>query len=429
MSHRSSQLRVFIIDYKAMNLPTLRSTPILVIVAASVAAVKAPFVLRRLREAGYAPQVIVCQRALHFVTPLALTTAAENTIHTDQTWFEPQAGAKHLELAHFPKIVVVVGATADLMAKAALGLAEDLACATLLSVCCPVLWVPAMNPHMWLHPATQSHKTTLEGWGQRFLGPLEGKLGTQGEQSGLGRMVEPEGIVEAVNRLLTVQDLAGKKIIVTAGPTREYLDPVRFISNPSSGKMGFAVAQRAASRGAVVSLISGPVHLVPPLGVEYLQVNSALEMKVAVDLRFDGVDGMDGSGVDGVVMTAAIADYRAKDQANEKQAKVAENVTLELIPNPDILKGLGARKASHQVLVGFAMETHAGLERASLKVQRKNLDFICLNYPTQAGLGFGSDDNDVTCVWADSRVEEWGRRSKLEVADLILDRMLEVWQG
>jgi phosphopantothenoylcysteine decarboxylase / phosphopantothenate---cysteine ligase len=416
---------MFISNYRAMNLPTLHATPILVIVAASVAAVKAPFVLRRLREAGYAPQVIVSERALHFVTPLALTTAAENTIHTDQSWFEPQAGAKHLELAHFPKMVLVIGATADLMAKAALGLADDLACATLLSVRCPVLWVPALNPNMWLHPATQSHKSTLEGWGQRFLGPLEGKLGTQGEASGLGRMVEPEGIVEAVNRLLTVQDLAGKKIIVTAGPTREYLDPVRFISNPSSGKMGFAVAQRAASRGATVSLISGPVHLAPPEGVEYVQINSALEMKAAVDLRFDG--GLDG--VDGVVMTAAIADYRAKDQANEKQAKVAENVTLELIPNPDILKGLGARKASHQVLVGFAMETHAGLERASLKVQRKNLDFICLNYPTQVGLGFGSDDNDVTCVWADSRVEEWGRRSKLEVADLILDRMLEVWKG
>lgn len=416
---------MYISNYRAMNHSTLHATPILVIVAASVAAVKAPFVLRRLREAGYALQMIVCQRALHFVTPLALTTAAESQIHTDQSWFEPQTGAKHLELAHFPKMVVVVGATADLMAKAALGLADDLACATLLSVRCPVLWVPAMNPNMWLHPATQSHKNTLEGWGQHFLGPLEGKLGTQGEQSGLGRMVEPEGIVEAVNRLLTKQDLAGKKIIVTAGPTREYLDPVRFISNPSSGKMGFSVAQRAISRGAVVSLISGPVHLTPPEGVEYVQVSSALEMKAAVDVRFDGVND---SKVDGVVMTAAIADYRAKDQANEKQAKVAENVTLELIPNPDILKGLGARKTD-QVLVGFAMETHAGLERANLKVQRKNLDFICLNYPTQAGLGFGSDDNEVTCVWADSRVEEWGRRSKLEVADLILDRMLEVWRG
>ncbi|ALW90514.1 bifunctional phosphopantothenoylcysteine decarboxylase/phosphopantothenate--cysteine ligase CoaBC [Deinococcus actinosclerus] len=382
-----------------------------------MAAVKAPSVLRRLRERGAEVRVIATRAALAFITELSLSTAADGPVGTDAHWFEARPDALHLTLARVDA-AVVVGASAELLAGAAHGHAGDLALATLLSVRGPVLWVPAMNELMWTHPAVQANAATLRGWGHGFLGPEVGAFGTRGEGRGVGRMSEPDDIADATLALLKgdaspapVRDLAGVRVVVSAGPTREYLDPVRFISNPSSGKMGFAVAEAARDRGADVTLVTGPVTLPDPAGVRVVRIESALELRDAV------VDAAREAGI--VVMTAAVADYRAATQSGEKQAKVAGDVTIHLTPNPDILAELGREKGD-RVLVGFAMETHAGVERAAGKAQRKNADFILLNYPTREGTAFGGDDNQVTLVRADGSHEDWPRVSKREVAERLL---------
>ncbi|WP_293911965.1 bifunctional phosphopantothenoylcysteine decarboxylase/phosphopantothenate--cysteine ligase CoaBC [Deinococcus sp.] len=397
-----------------------RSPTALVIVGGSVAAIKSPGLLRRLREAGYVTDVIATRAALAFVTPLSLATAAGRVVATDETWFGARPDAQHLSLAR-AGVNVIVAASADLLARAAHGFAGDLASATLLSVTGPVLWVPAMNAAMWRHPAVQANVQMLKSWGHTFLGPEVGAFGTLGEGSGLGRMAEPEEIVAAVLGLvsppLPTGDLTGLKVVVSAGPTREYLDPVRFISNPSSGKMGFAVAEAARDRGADVVLVSGPVNLPDPPGMRTVRIGTALE------LRSEVLDAAQDADI--VVMTAAVADYRAADQAVEKQAKVAGDVQIHLTPNPDILAELGQHKGE-RVLIGFAMETHAGVERAASKATRKNADFILLNYPTQAGTAFGGDDNQVTLVRPGGESDAWPRMSKREVGERILDEALRI---
>lgn len=384
-----------------------------------MAAVKAPSVLRRLRERGARVRVIATRAALAFITELSLATAADSEVATDKTWFMARPDAQHLTLAR-ADAAVVVGASADLLARTAGGHASDLASATLLSVSGPVLWVPAMNERMWRHPAVQANVARLRTWGHRFLGPEVGAFGTRGEGSGLGRMAEPEDIAAATLALLeppAPRDLEGLRVVVSAGPTREYLDPVRFISNPSSGKMGFAVAEEARDRGARVTLVTGPVSLPDPAGMQVVRIESALELRDAVLEA--------ARGADVVVMTAAVADYRAAQRSDEKQAKVAGDVTIHLTPNPDILAELGQQKGN-RVLVGFAMETHAGVERAALKARRKNADFILLNYPTREGTAFGGDDNEVTLVRPDGTFEAWPRLSKREVARRLLDEALRV---
>lgn len=394
---------------------TARPT-VTVIVSGSLAAVKAPMVLRRLREAGFDTRAVATRAALAFVTELSLATASDHAVFTDDTWFAPRPEAQHLGLAR-ADLVVVVAAGADRLARTASGRADDLAGATLLSTRARVLWAPAMNPTMWEHPATQGHLHTLRAWGHEFVGPEFGALGSSGEGEGFGRMAEPEEIAARARELLAPQDLAGLRVLVTAGPTREYLDPVRFLSNPSSGKMGFAVAERARARGASVTLVTGPVNLAPPIGMEVVRIESALEMRGAVLDRFDAAQI--------VVMTAAVADYRAAHPAGEKQAKTADALSVELVPNPDILAELGARKGK-RVLVGFAMETHAGVERAAIKARRKNADFILLNYPTREGSGFGGDDNQVTLVRPSGESEAWPRLSKREVADRVLSEAVRL---
>lgn len=391
----------------------------LVIVGGSMAAVKAPSTLRRLREGGVRVGVIATRAALAFVTELSLSTAADGPVGTDEAWFAPRPDALHLTLAR-AEAAVIVAASAELLAGAAGGHANDLALATLLSVQGPVLWVPAMNAAMWRSPAVQANVARLRDWGHHFLGPEVGAFGTRGEGAGMGRMAEPEEIAAAALGLLkpaAPRDLAGLKVVVSAGPTREYLDPVRFISNPSSGKMGFAVAEDARDRGAQVTLVTGPVTLPDPPGMQVVRIESALELRDAVLQA--------ARDADLVVMTAAVADYRAAELKGEKQAKVAGDVSIHLTPNPDILAELGREKGA-RVLVGFAMETHAGVERAAAKAARKNADFILLNYPTQAGTAFGGDDNQVTLVRADGTHEDWPRASKREVARRLLDEALRV---
>nr|WP_281268581.1 bifunctional phosphopantothenoylcysteine decarboxylase/phosphopantothenate--cysteine ligase CoaBC [Deinococcus yavapaiensis] len=388
-----------------------------VIVSGSMAAVKAPMVLRRLREAGFETRVVATRAALAFVTPLSLATAADHEIATDETWFEARPDAQHLRLAK-ADVVVVVSAGADLMSRHASGRADDLASAILLSTRAPILWAPAMNPTMWFHDATIRNVAQLRAWGHAFVGPHFGALGSSGEGEGFGRMAEPEDVARAARDVLTPKDLAGRHVLVTAGPTREYLDPVRFVSNPSSGKMGFAVAERAVARGALVTLVSGPVSLPAPSGVTLMNVESAVQMRDAAMSVFGAADL--------VVATAAVADYRAAEPSNEKQAKTQGDAVIHLVPNPDILAEMGASK-ERRVLVGFAMETHAGVERAAGKARRKNADFILLNYPAREGSGFGGDDNEVTLVRPSGESEAWPRMSKRAVAERLLTAALEAY--
>ncbi|WP_457631685.1 bifunctional phosphopantothenoylcysteine decarboxylase/phosphopantothenate--cysteine ligase CoaBC [Oceanithermus sp.] len=394
-----------------------REGRVLVAAGGGVAAMKTPFLLRRLREAGYQVRALATERALAFTTETALAVAAGSPVATDAAWFAASGGALHLELARWADLLVVAPATAAGLARAASGLAEDLLTATIAAGVPRVLWAPAMNPEMWHYPATQENVSRLRGWGHGFVGPEHGALAAVGEGAGVGRMSEPETIVEHVRYHLTPKDLAGLTVIVSAGPTREYFDPVRFISNPSSGKMGYALAEAARDRGARVILVSGPTSLPAPWGVELIAVERAEEMHQAITSRFDDADA--------VVMAAAVADWRPAETASEKTPKRSGSNTVELVPTPDILAELGRRK-ERQVLVGFAMETGAGRERARSKLERKNLDFICLNYPTRSGSAFGGDYNEVEMLFPDGRVVATGRVSKREVAEAIWDRVRDL---
>lgn len=387
---------------------------VLVAVGGGAAAMKSPFVVRRLLEAGYAVRVLASPRALAFTTEAALALASGNEVATETRWFEPHGRALHLDLAAWADLVLVAPATAAALARAATGLAEDLLTATIVGGARRVLWAPAMNPEMWHHPTTQANVRKLEAMGHGFAGPVHGAMASVGEAEGLGRMVEPEDLVAHVRRALAPKDLEGLRVLVTAGPTREHLDPVRFLSNPSSGKMGFALAEAARDRGAKVVLVSGPTALPAPFDVNLVRVESALQMRQAVLDHFEQSDA--------VIMAAAVADWRPAEKLPEKEAKSGREKTLHLVANPDILAELGARKGG-RVLVGFAMETGQGLDRAFAKVRRKNLDFICLNHPTRPETAFGADTNRIVVVYPDGRTESLGLASKRELADRILDRV------
>ena len=387
------------------------------IVAASggVAALKTPSLLRRLSEAGHDVKAAATEDAYHFVTELSLAVAAGSEVFDYKRWFTPDGIAKHIDLARWADALVIAPATADVLAKAAQGHGDDVVSALILAGVPKVIWAPAMNTAMWDHPAVKDNVARLRTFGHHFLGPDTGTLAAKGEGAGVGRMLEPEDIVKALADLEKPRDLKGKHVLVSAGPTREYLDPVRFISNPSSGKMGYAIAEAALTRGANVTLVSGPSSQPVPHGAKLERVESAEDMLHALESHFDAADIL--------VMTAAVADWRVKDIAQEKQAKMGESQTVKLIRTPDILMSLKPKR-KRQIMIGFAMETHQGAERAADKARRKGLDFICLNYPTQKGTAFGGDDNQVTIVNPDGTHEALESMSKRDLADIILDRAL-----
>jgi len=392
---------------------------VLVAVTGGVAAIKAPHLLRLLRARGHEVRVLATPRALEFITPLSLAVAAGGEVATEEAWFRPDGRALHIDLARWAEVVLVAPATAEAMAKAALGLADDLLSATLLAGARRVAWAPAMNEAMWLAPQTQGHAERLKALGHAVFGPGYGPLAAVGEGEGWGRMLEPEELLERLEAFLAPKDLLGLRLLVSAGPTREYLDPVRFISNPSSGRMGYAVAEAARDRGAEVVLVSGPTCLKAPWGVEVVRVESALEMRQAILERYPWAKA--------VVMAAAVADYRPAEVLKDKEPKAEAEKTVRLVPNPDILKELGERKEG-RVLVGFAMETASGLERAQEKLRRKNLDLIALNWVNREGVGFGSPENEVVLIARDGRVLELPRMEKRQVAHRILDLVKEFWK-
>jgi phosphopantothenoylcysteine decarboxylase / phosphopantothenate---cysteine ligase len=384
-------------------------------VTGSIAAYKAVLLLRELTSLGAGVTVCLSEHARHFVGPLTFRTLSGRPVLTDL--FDPRSpeAVEHVGLAERAAAVVVAPATANMLAKAAHGIADDFLSTVLLAARCPVIMAPAMDGGMWEHPAVVANVTTLRGRGVVVMEPEVGALASG--LSGRGRLPEMEAIVEAVRGVLVpAQDLAGEKVLITAGPTREPIDPVRYISNRSSGKMGYRLALAALRRGAHVTLISGPTALTPPATATFLPVQTAEEMREAV-LQHVG-------GATIVVKAAAVADYRVR-RPSETKIKGKRDLTLELTPNPDILAEVAAGRTGAFV-VGFAAETNDVAANARAKLDAKGIDLLVANDVSQAGIGFDADDNEVLLI------DRWGgthplpRMSKSAVADAILSEILRL---
>jgi len=383
-------------------------------VTGGIAAYKAVELLRLMKKESAAVRVIMTANACRFVGPLTFEALAGCPVCT--TLFEPGANAVvgHIQWARTADAVVVAPATANFLAKAANGIADDALSTFICAVDSPILLCPSMNTHMYQSAAMQRNIDRLQKDGCSLLTPGAGALacGT----SGPGRLPEPHHILDRTIKALTPTDLADKRILVTAGPTHEYLDPVRFITNPSSGKMGFAVAGAAEHRGAKVVLICGETHLEPPLNVTVVPVGSAQDMAEAVSCHADDVDA--------VVKAAAVSDYRPRERAAQKLKKTADELTITLSKTKDILKDLG-RRAERPFLVGFAAESQALETHARNKLREKNLDIIVANLIVNRDAGFKADTNRVSLFYRDGSSESLPLMSKTALAHVLLDRMRE----
>jgi phosphopantothenoylcysteine decarboxylase/phosphopantothenate--cysteine ligase len=388
---------------------SLQGKRIVVGLGGGIAAFKAVQLVRELMRRGAEVRVVMTEAATHFVGPITFAGLTGKPPVTD-LWAEDYAGEVHVELGEWADAVVIAPATMNLMARAAAGLANDAVLATLACARGEVFFAPSMHHRMWSHAATQSNLRTLSDRGAVVLGPVTGPL-ANGE-IGEGRMIEPEDIAgEVESHLAHSDDLSGSRILITAGPTHEDLDPVRFLGNRSSGRMGYAVAAQALRRGAEVTIVSGPVHLPVPSGAEVVRVRSATEMHEAVMSRFDRFDV--------VIMAAAVADYRP-DQRQAQKIKKGASLKLDLVRNPDILADVGAKRAEQpSVLVGFALETEHLEEAARKKLEQKAADLIVAN---EASAGLGGDTNRATLVDAASAMA-LPEMSKRALADQILDRV------
>jgi phosphopantothenoylcysteine decarboxylase/phosphopantothenate--cysteine ligase len=386
---------------------------ILLGVTGGIASYKAAWLARLLSKAGAAVDVVMTPAATEFVGPITFEALTGRPVHTGL--FDPGRALDHIKLARGAAGIVVAPATADFMARAAAGQANDLLTAALLAADAPVLLVPAMNDHMWAHPQTQANVAHLRELGYRVVDPDEGALAA-GEGAGPGRMPEPETIFAHVGRLIEPSTrLRGKRVLVTAGPTREAVDPVRFISNHSSGKMGVAVAAAAWRRGATVDLIAGPLSVAPPVGVAVHHVESTEDMANAVERLLATADVL--------VMSAAPADFRPAEPAAQKIKKTTTPKPIVLAPTPDILMTTRRARQPGAVIVGFALETQDALESGRKKLAAKDLDLIVVNDATEAGAGFGVDTNRVTLLARDGSEERLTLMPKADVADAILDRV------
>lgn len=361
---------------------------ILLGVTGGIAAYKSAELVRRLRERGAEVQVVMTAAATAFITPLTLQALSGRPVRTGLMDPQAEAAMSHIELARWADCILIAPASADFIARLAHGLADDLLSTVCLASEAPLVVAPAMNRVMWQHPATQANCATLAARGARLVGPAAGEQACG--EVGAGRMLEPVALVEALNVPPPAVDLRGLTVLVTAGPTREPLDPVRFLTNRSSGKMGYAVAEAARDAGAEVILVSGPVHLPAPAGVICLRVETAEAMRAAVLQHIAAADLF--------IATAAVADYRPATRAADKIKKNGEPLTLSLEPTPDILAEV-AGQSERPFTVGFAAETERLAEYAEAKRRRKNIDMIAANQVDDRGLGFDSDDNALTVFW------------------------------
>ena len=394
-------------------------------VTGSIAAYKAVEVARLCIKAGAKVLPLMTASAQRFVGPLTLAGITGEAVATDM-WDPSFSGEMHVSIAARADVIVIVPATADLLARLAQGRADDLVTATVLCARGPVLAAPAMHPRMWGHPATRKNVEELAAQGRvKLVGPVEGMVASG--ESGMGRMAEPAVIVEAIEEALragtgTARDLVGRRIVVTAGPTHEAIDPVRYLGNRSSGRMGFAIAARAVARGASVTLIAGPVGLATPQGITRVDVESAAEMQGAVDEAM----GRDLGNADALVMAAAVADFRAAHASDTKIKKDGEALAIALAKNPDILAAIGARRSGKRpVLVGFALETGDDalvLAYAKAKVAAKKVDFVVANAAHES---LGHATNRVAFVSSGGEAMPFATGTKEDIADRILGEIAE----
>lgn len=389
---------------------TLRDKHIVVGIGGGIAAFKAVELVRELQRRGAKVRVAMTASATRFIGPVTFTGLTGSPAVTD-LWDPRYPGEVHVELSEWADAMVIAPATANLLARAAQGMADDVVLATLACASCPVIMAPAMHERMWRAASTQRNVERLRRDGARLVGPVKGPLANGAV--GLGRMSEAAEIADGVQReAFGVRDLANVTVLVSAGPTLEDLDPVRFISNKSSGRMGYAIASAARDRGADVILVSGPTNLAAPTGVEVLRVRSAREMQAAIDGALPRADA--------VIMTAAVADYRPADPKPSKIKKQGDSMTVELVKNPDILAELGRKRTGKRpVLVGFAMETDDVVAYGRKKLVEKKVDLVIAN---EAAVAFGGDDTQATLV-DEKGDESLPPMGKIELAHRIVDRV------
>lgn len=394
----------------------LANKNIIIGICGGISAYKVVDVVSRLKKQDAAVTVIMTENATKFVSPLTLRAISHEPVVTDMFTEPDNWDTEHISLAQKADLFVIAPATANIIGKIASGVADDMLTTTIMATKAPVLFVPAMNTGMYENPIVQQNIAKLKDYGYFVMEPSTGLLacGT----SGKGRLPDPQEIIdEIIALLMPVQDLAGKKILITAGPTVEAIDPVRFISNRSSGKMGYAIAKNALKRGAEVILVSGPVNLDPPAGAEMISVTTADEMYEAVMERFRSCDIM--------IMMAAVADYKSETVEENKIKKVSDQMTIKLTKNHDIAAELGKVKET-RILVGACAETENLLENASKKIQSKNFDLIMANDVTKEGAGFGADTNIVQIVGRDGEIMKLPLMSKNEVADRLITKIVEL---
>jgi phosphopantothenoylcysteine decarboxylase / phosphopantothenate---cysteine ligase len=387
---------------------------VLLAVGGGIAAYKAAELARLLMQQGHQVQTVMTAAAEEFVRPLTFAALTGRKVLTDL--FAIEAAIEHISVAQEHEVLVIAPATADLMAKLAHGLAGDFLTTLYLAFTGPVVLAPAMNVNMWQHPATQANLSTLKQRGHTVVEPGSGYLACG--MTGPGRLADPEAIAEAVERVGNPRrDLEGETVLITAGPTQEPLDPVRYISNRSSGKMGYALAEAAAQRGARVILVSGPVHVPVPRGVEVVNVRTAVQMRDKV------MENLPAAGI--VIKAAAVADFHLSNVPQQKVKKTAARISLELDPTPDILAELGRKKGDF-LLIGFAAETQNLQQESRRKLESKNCDMVVGNLVGSRDLGFESDENEVVLTPRTGPPIALPRASKRVLADLIFDEVLKL---
>jgi phosphopantothenoylcysteine decarboxylase/phosphopantothenate--cysteine ligase len=398
----------------------LENKNILLGVTGGIAAYKAVELLRLLKRAGACVNVVMTESAQHFVTRTTFEVLSENPVLTD-LFSDTGSRVKHIELAQSADAAVIAPATANFIAKLAHGLADDALSTVMLAVTCPVMICPSMNTHMYENVRVQNNLDILESDGIHVLDPDSGALACK--TVGAGRLPDPWFIFDRIDAMLTKKDLEGRKVLVSAGPTIEAIDPVRFISNHSSGKMGYAIARAAEKRGADVVLVSGPVGIDPPVGVDTLNVMSCRDM--ADQMLMHAPDA------DIIIKVAAVADYRPESPESLKIKKKdnSDGLSVSMVENPDILKLIGKTKKNGQFVAGFAAETHDLEKNALAKIRKKNLDMIVANIVGQPGSGFRADTNKVRLFFKDGAVEDVPLMEKEKIADILIDWILKKISG
>ncbi len=393
----------------------LKGRRIVLGVTGGIAVYKAAELVRELVRSGAEVYVVMTRSAQAFVTPLTFQTLSGHPVVTELFNLIEESEIGHIALADRAEVLVIVPATANIIGKIAAGIADDMLTTIVMATKAPVLLAPAMNVHMWENSICQENIARLRARGYHFIDPESGELACGYE--GKGRLADTLEIVEEIRVILSPKDLAGETVLVTAGPTEEAIDPIRFITNHSSGKMGFALAQASQRRGAQVTLVGGPTAFPHPARVKYISVRSAVEMREAV------LQNLEKASL--LLMAAAVSDYRPKQKASEKIKKIASSMVVELERNPDILRESGRRKG-RRLIVGFAAETENLLDNARRKLEEKNLDLIVANDVTLPGAGFAGDTNIVKLLDRSGKVEELPLMSKEGLADQILDRIVRM---